>query len=338
MATITKTASGRYTVQVKVGNGPGARRDSGTFDTKREAQDWFVQRRTELRAEAGRGAATHYTLRQAIQKYHDEVAPGHKGTRWEQIRCAMFQRDADLPLSLPIGRVTDEHIERWRDRRQMEVSGSSVRREMSLLGSIFTAAATDWKWIKTTPLKGVRRPPGGPGRDVVMTRPQIRGVLRALGYRRQRPTSMKQVVAHMLLLALRTGMRSGEMEGLTWDRVHAAYVSLPETKNGDARDVPLPRKARPIIERMRGWDDTMVFPITAQSRDSLWRTARKVAKLSGFTFHDSRHTAATWVGRQVGRPGRLSFPEFCRAFGWRNPAQALQYVNPTAAELAEKMS
>ena len=34
---------------------------------------------------------------------------------------------------------------------------------------------------------------------------------------------------------------------------------------------------------------------------------------------------------------RLSFPEFCRAFGWRNPAQALAYCTPTAAELADKM-
>ena len=59
--------------------------------------------------------------------------------------------------------------------------------------------------------------------------------------------------------------------------------------------------------------------------------------MSGFTFHDTRHTAATWVGRQVGRPNRLSFPQFCKAFGWRDPKMALRYVNPTAAELADLM-
>lgn len=51
----------------------------------------------------------------------------------------------------------------------------------------------------------------------------------------------------------------------------------------------------------------------------------------------ARHTEATRIGRTVGQPGRLSFPEFCKVFGWRDPKHALIYVNPTAAELAQKL-
>ena len=334
MVTIKKSASGRFPVQVKVGNGKQALRDSGTFDTKREAEDWFTRRRAELRAALGKGIVQHHTLRDALHRYAEEVAPTHKGERWERVRLVMFEADHNLPITLPLGKITSAHIDQWVRARQSKVSNASVRREMSLLGSVLTAAV-GWGWLKETPLRSAKRPPAPPSSKVVLSRSQIKGMLRALGYKRHRPQSLRQVIANMLILALRTGMRSGEMESLTWDRVHATHVVLKETKNGDAREVPLSKKARPCIERMRGWDETRVFPISAQSRDSLWRAARDDNGMSGFTFHASRHTAATWVGRQVGRPGRLSFPQFCKAFGWRNPKQALEYVNPTAAELAD---
>ena len=49
---------------------------------------------------------------------------------------------------------------------------------------------------------------------------------------------MSQAVARVFLFALRTGMRAGEICGLTWDRVHADHVSLPVTKTRP-RLVPL---------------------------------------------------------------------------------------------------
>ena len=36
-------------------------------------------------------------------------------------------------------------------------------------------------------------------------------------------------------------------------------------------------------------------------------------------------------------PGKLSFPEFCYVFGWKDPKHALIYVNPDPARLADKL-
>jgi hypothetical protein len=52
---------------------------------------------------------------------------------------------------------------------------------------------------------------------------------------------------------------------------------------------------------------------------------------------DARHTAATRIGAKVGQPGRLTFPEFCRVFGWTDPRNAMIYVNPSAETLAGKL-
>lgn len=329
---ISRLPSGAYRVQLKV----GGKRLSRSFDTLRDAVTWRDQQRVQAKA-ARRGALGEvHTLAQAIQRYAKEVAPTHAGARWEQLRCAALLRDTTLPLTRPVGSVTREHIEQWRDRRLTEVSAATVLREMNMLGSLFSAAC-EWRWLQASPVAGIRRPPSPAHRDVLLTRAQIKGMLRALGYRRRRPQTMREVVANTMLLALRTGMRSGEILGLTWDNVHEAYVTLPKTKNGDPRDVPLSRKARPIIARMRGWDEEKVFPVSSQTRDALWRNARAKAGLSGFTYHDLRHVAATWIGRTVGQEGRLSFPEFCKVFGWRDPKNALVYTNPSARDLAEKL-
>jgi integrase len=67
--------------------------------------------------------------------------------------------------------------------------------------------------------------------------------------------------------------------------------------------------------------------------DTLFRRARKRAKLEGFTFHDSRHTAAT----RIALSGRVNVLELCKIFGWKSATQALTYFNPTADDLAAKL-
>lgn len=227
----------------------------------------------------------------------------------------------------------------WRDSRLAKVSPASVQREMGLMGSVLGYARRDWQWIESSPLADVRRPAQAAHRERIISWAETRAILRALGHRvGKRPTSMMGQVAMVFLLALRTGMRAGEIVGLEWGRVRASWVELPTTKNGTARSVPMPPKAVRVVDRLRGIDDERVVLVDSAALDALFRKARQTAGLEGFTFHDSRHTAATRIGRTVGQPGRLSFPEFCRVFGWRDPKNALIYVNPSAADLANRMA
>jgi hypothetical protein len=85
-----------------------------------------------------------------------------------------------------------------------------------------------------------------------------------------------------------------------------------------------------IIERMRGWDDESVFGITSQSLDRNFRKYRDKAGLEGFTFHDSRHNAATRVALLPG----MTVLVLCKLFGWKGTKQALTYFNPSPAQMA----
>lgn len=330
MASITRYRAG-WRAQVR----HGEVRDSRTFATRREASDWA--KAWELEAKDSREPGERRTLSDAFRRYRAEVAPRHKGHRHEVVRLARFEADAQLPMTLPLTRITSAHMQAWRDSLTTKLKPGSVLRDMSLLASVF-AACREWQWLRASPLERVRRPPQPRHRDRIIAWSEQRSMLRELGHRpRGMPHTKRQMVAWAFLVALRTGMRAGEICGLEWGRVHGAWLALPETKNGTAREVPLPPKAARLIERARGLDGCRVTTLAARSLDSLFRTARDSAGLSGFTFHDSRHTAATRIGRQVGQLGRLSFPEFCKVFGWKDPRNALVYVNPSAAELASRM-
>lgn len=326
MASVTKRAKG-YRAQVYV----AGQRDSKTFRTKREAEAWAAARETELRALADASPGHRHTLAEALRKYAEEVSVKKRGARWEQIRIEAFLRDPVFPVG-KIGEITPEEIGRWRDARLAMVSSGTVIREMGLLSSVLDHARREWRWIDSNPCRDARKPREPDHREVVISRPHIKAMLRAFGHRPGYSCrTVAQACARAFLLALRSGMRAGEIAGLTWDRVRDDSCWLPVTKT-TPREVPLSRKAMRIIESMRGFDRDLVFGIKSQTLDSMFRRYRDRAGLAGFTFHDSRHTAATWMAR------RVDVLTLCKVFGWKNPKMAMVYYNPKASDIARLLS
>lgn len=331
MATPQKTAQGTWRIQIEV----AGQRDSITLPTKREVQAWAAARSVELRAHSTGDKGHGKTLRDAMRRYAEEESPKRRGEAWEVVRLKAFEnKEHGLPIRTLLSRITDDDIKAWRDRRLAHVSRGTVIRDMSLLSSVLETARTEWRWLKVNPLRGVKKPTKPAHRKRVIAPGEIRGVLRALGYSKAPARSVSESVAVCFLLALATGMRAGELCGLRWADVREKYATVHNVKSkerGVSRQVPLSPVAKRLIERMRGWDKTTVFGLGAQTLDALFRRARKRAGLEGFTFHDSRHTAATRLAQ------RLHVLELCKVFGWARTDQALTYFNPSVQDLADKL-
>lgn len=326
MASITKTQKG-YRAQIKV---LGVR-DSKTFPTRREAVDWGNRRELEIRSSVSKPKSQQHTLRDALRKYADEVSPHKGGEHWEQVRLAAFESYL-LPLDKKLGDVTPSDIALFRDSRGKKVGPGTVLRELTLLSAVFEAARKEWGWAEINPCRGIRKPREPRHRERLIEWWEIKAMLREMGYaRNKRVASTTHAVAVCFLMALRTGMRAGELCGLTWDRVHGDFCRLPSTKSGKPRDVPLSTKAQRLIKQMRGWDDVLVFGLKSQSLDALFRKYRSRAGLEGFTFHDSRHTAATMLAKKV------DVLDLCKIFGWSSTRFALVYYNPKASTIAARL-
>lgn len=310
-------------------------RDTKQFRTKREAVAWAAARETELRTlpPGPEATALKHTLQDAFDKYFDEVAPTHKGEKWEQVRLLKFGRE--IPASKKrIAEVTTTDLAAWRDSRLKTVAASSVLREIKLLGSVFEVARKEWRWIGTNPVRDLKKPRAPEHRKRTVSAKEILSLFRAMGYSPNKPIrTVAQAVAGAFYLALRTGMRAGELAALRWEHIHEKHCHLPSVKSMGlrTRDVPLSAKAKRVVEGMRGWDEETVFGLKSQTLDALFRRYRERAGLSGFTFHDSRHTAATWMAKKV------DVLTLCKIFGWSSTTMALVYYNPKAADIADRL-
>ena len=114
----------------------------------------------------------------------------------------------------------------------------------------------------------------------------------------------------VVVLAISTGMRSGEIMGLRWPQVDLAreQILLTDTKNGASRAVPLSGHALNRMKeaaKLRRIDTDLVFfgeqprkpgePMKAVDLKKPWSTAVSKAKLVDFRFHDLRHSAASYL-------------------------------------------
>lgn len=305
----------------------GGKRESETFPTKAQAIAWAHQREAELIGER----IPDHTLQQALRRYAREVAPTHKGERWEILRCAAWER---LPMAAKrLTAITPADIAAWRDGRLRgaeAVSSGTVRREMGMLRGVFDVAMKEWGWLRTNPFDAVKKPPAPPSRKRRISQDEADRLTLALGYDGGPPENQSHRVALAFLFALETAMRSGEILGLTWGKVHPKSVDLPLTKNGDARSVPLSARAREILALLPRGGET-AFDLDPAVRDALFRKARDRAELHDLTFHDSRAEAIWRLSK------KLDVMELARVIGHRDLRSLLIYYNASADELADRL-
>jgi len=138
---------------------------------------------------------------------------------------------------------------------------------------------------------------------------------RGNAWRSERGYDLRRVIAKteygdhitpMVLLALNTGMRRGEIFGLQWRAVELAgahprlTVTAATAKAKRSRVIPLNAEAVAVLKtwlKQQANTDGLVFPSANGARfdniNKAWRAITKAAELKLFRFHDLRHTFAT---------------------------------------------
>lgn len=320
MASIEKR-SGRWRARLLM---PDGSRPSKTFRTRAEAASWAHS------VEAGAVGVPlgQHTLRDALRRFARDVAPTHKGERWEVTRCTAMERQ---PIaSVRLADLAPSDLAAWRDDRLRVVSPGSVRREMSLLSSVFAVAQAEWGWLRVSPLRGVKKPMAPASRKRRIDADEISQITMALGYDGGIPENASQRTALAFEFALETAMRASEILGLTWERVRPKSASLPDTKNGDRREVPLSPRAREIVALLPR-DAPTLFNLAPATRDALFRRARDRTGIENLRFHDSRAEAIWRLSK------KLDVMELARIIGHRDLKSLLIYYQTSADDLADRL-
>ena len=285
MATFRKRSGSWQALVKKKGFGQIGR----TFDTKAEAESWakIVEAEMVRGVFFSRKEAESTTLSEALDRYEREVSSTKKGYLQEKKRIRAWK-------SHPLGKrflasIQGKDFALYRDERiKSGSSANTVRLDLAVISHLFEVARKEWGMEGLhNPVKAIRMPSPPAGRDRRLQAGELEKLLESSS------EEMNQVIR----FALETAMRRGELAGMTWEMVDMKKrtVTLPETKNGQKRIVPLSFVALSILKERLGTRrlDGKVWDIGPDAISQDFAKACRKAGISGLHFHDLRHEATS---------------------------------------------
>ncbi len=307
MATIErrKTKDGAITYRVKI-RLRGHPLETTTFERKTDAKRWAQQ--TEAAIREGRHfkatEAKKHTLGEVVDRYLRDVLPAKPRSEKDQKRQLKWWKEqlGDFLLA----DVTPALIAEYRDKlakgvtpRGTQRSPSTVNRYLAALSHALSIAVKEWGWLDDNPIRKVRKPKEPRGRVRFLSDDERTRLLAAC------KEHNNPALYAIVVLALSTGARQGEILNLTWKDVSVSrgMIVLQETKNNERRAIPLQGHALEIVKEMRTVrriDTDLLFP-SRQDPDkplniqNIWRAALEKVAIEDFKFHDLRHSAASYL-------------------------------------------
>ncbi len=275
------------------------------------------------------------TVKDAFNKYKKSVSILKKGYEQEKYR---IEQIANSPLGQLVTRkVTSVDIASYRDARLAQlnpktkkpISNATVRLELSLLSNFFDICRIEWGLCDANPVTNVRKPKPSPGRDRRLTAREERQILR-YAHNHVNPD-----LYSIIVLALETAMRQGEIWNLRWEHINlkTRIAHLPETKDGTNLDIPLSVKARDVLIRMGVQTKGQVFKYTSRGLKSTWRFMLIKLGIENLHFHDLRHEAVS----RLFELGTLDMMEIAAISGHKSLSMLKRYTHLKAQRLVSKL-
>lgn len=322
MASIIKR-NGRYQVRVRR---RGSNTTCKTFSLRGDAVRWAIK--TERSVETSAVAIQDTAMLEILDRYENDVSRQKKAYSVEKYRIQTI-RKSELALKT-IRTVSASDIAAYRDERLRFVQPASVQRELSVLSHIFTMAIREWGYeLPNNPVSMIRKPPPSKPR----TRRLESGEEQRLFYALSRNSNIW--VMPVVILAIETAMRRSELLSMKWRHVQLdkRVVHLTDTKNGDARDVPLSDKAVTTLTTLQKDGSGDVFPIHFEALKTAWRRTCDKAGITNLHFHDLRHEATSRFFEKG-----LNVMEVATITGHKDLRMLQRYTHLRAEDLARKLS
>ncbi len=306
MASIDKRISDSgeisYKVRVRLKGYPT---QTATFKRLTDAKRWAQQ--TEAAIREGRhfktSEAKKHTLGDLIDRYTRDVLPTKPKSQKKQESQLEWWKDklgaytlADVTPAL-ISECRDELLKGTTYRGTVR-SSATVVRYLAALSHAMGVAVKEWQWIEQNPVSNVRKPSESRGRVRFLDKEERARLLEECN------KSSSSYLYPIVVLAISTGMRQGEILNLRWKDIDLKRnrLVLHETKNNERRAVPIVGLAHDVLtelSKVRRIDSTLVFPSRDASRPvdirKPWESVIVAAKIEDFRFHDLRHTAASYL-------------------------------------------
>lgn len=332
MATFDKHTAldGKVTYRVRV-RMKGYPIQTASFDRLTDARRWGQQTETAIRE--GRyfktREAQRHTLAELIDRYLVDVLPQKRDTRNPARYLAWWRKQLGV---YALSDLTPPLVAEYRDKLGAGHPGDAPRspatvvRYLAALSHCLSVAVKEYQWLDDSPMRKVAKPAEPRGRVRFLSEQERAALLSAC------EAGTNPYLFPVVVLALSTGMRAGEIMALEWRDVDLArgWLTLRETKNGDMRGVPLAGRALELVKehaRTRHRVDTpLLFPGKTPGKPmdlrQPWEKALKQAGIEDFHFHDLRHSAASYLAMNG-----ASLNEIAAVLGHKTLAMVQRYAH-----------
>jgi len=262
--------------------------ESSHSTNKRDAERFLALRKSEVIRGAYK-APVKITFGELETKYLP-YAKLHKRS-WLRDEQMLKSLEACFGKERQIGEISPADMEGFKVQRRQKVSGATVNRELALLKHMFNLAI-DWDLF----------PGPNPVRKVKFFQEITRGNrILSLEEERRLLSFATPYIQDIVIFALNTGLRIGEILSLTWESVdlekNLLTVFAPKTQK--TREIPINAKARGILDFWAlGRKNEFVFYNHETGKpfvdlDTGLALACKKAGIGGITWHRLRHTFTT---------------------------------------------
>ena len=275
------------------------------FSRKQEAEDWS----SEIEGQIRRGQYSfskinkHATLEEVVQRYEDDGVLSHHRSVRDTRRHLSYWKERFKGYA--IIHITTEMVAKERKILLTESTEhgktrqpGTVNRYLASLSSIFSYAVKTLRWIDENPCRNLVKRKEPMGRDRILSVDESAQLLEAC------KQSKNGYLYAIVLMALTTGMRQGEILSLTWNDVDldAGICHIRMSKNGRPRSAALSDSMIQALKRVyerRQPNKALVFASRTafgmlDIRKAFSAALRKLG-ITNFRFHDLRHTFATMV-------------------------------------------
>jgi integrase len=342
-----------YRVKVRLKGKPA---QSATFDRLTDAKKWAASIESAIREgrHFTKAEAKRHTLADMVDRYTRDVLPGKRSQK-DQATQLQWWRDtlgaytlADITPAL-IAEGRDKLAQRQSPKGTGTLSPATVVRYMAALSHAFTIAVREWGWLEDSPMRRVSKPKEPRGRVRFLSDDERGRLLAAC------KASSNAALYPVVVLALSSGMRAGEIMGLYWREpktppagawgvvdLEAGRIVLHQTKNNERRVLPLVGHAAECVRelaKVRRLDSDLLFPSSHRPRHGgpvkpvdlrkPWETALKRAEIENFHFHDLRHSAASYLAMNG-----ASLAEIAETLGHKTLQMVKRYSHLSEAHTA----
>ena len=220
---------------------------------------------------------------------------------------------------IPLSKINPKHIEDYKRKRLERVKPATINRELTLFKFMFSLAGK-WKYTNANPVKEVNFLQERQYLMKVLDKEEIKCLINS-STSRLRP---------IIIMALSTGMRKGEILNLRWSDIDFAdcYIYIKESKSNVMRKIPMNSVIVVALKNIKREND-FVFPGPRKSKQYSdifypFKQACKKAGIKDLRFHDLRHTAATLMVT-----GGVDLVTVKEILGHSSIEQTMRYAHPT---------